>query len=107
MEQSPTPARLLTGLTTFLHEGRTYVGLLTQPQTGPWMEVVDAIELRFRMSEQGAVSVIPQPILPAAGPVPVLRLPPCAHWDVSTDNELIHSYTDATRRRSILLPGRL
>lgn len=108
MEYPQTPARLLTGLTAFLHEGRTYLGVYT-PSTlsGPWMDVQDAIELRFRMTEQGTVTVLPQPVLPASAPIPVLRLPLCAHWSVATDEQLVQSYTDATHRRSILLPGRL
>ena len=38
MEQPPTPARILTGLTAFLHEGRTYIGVYyPKDLPSPWM----------------------------------------------------------------------
>ena len=98
------------GLTVFITEGRTFIGLvdsITGNKDG-YTLVRDAIELRFHMVEQGGqqgIRVMPQPILPADSPLKEILIPRCPRFDASRDSELIKTYDLVTGKRSVLIPG--
>ena len=89
-------SKVRIGLTVFLYQGRTIVGLVN----GGWgtvsatdfTRVEKAIELKFQMTKDDmgnpGIGTSPFPILPA-NEATTVHLPPCAFFDVSTDENVI------------------
>ena len=94
--QSIGTQKVKPGLTAFLYQGRTIVGVVEGGvgtiRLDNYTLVKKAIELKFQMTKDEAgnpgIGTSPFPLLPANEPV-ALWLPPCAHFDVSGDGNVI------------------
>jgi hypothetical protein len=99
------------GLTIFLHEGRTYMGIPDLDKDGypeeenGFIRLVDAIQLSIRTQPDGAVGIAPHPVVPARQPTTLYLPHPCAHFLAEEDGELVALYAQMTGRSPILIPG--
>ena len=98
-------SKVKVGLTAFLYQGRTIVGIAREVAFNDFTLVVNAIELKFQMTKDDmgnpGIGTSPFPLLPANGPA-TLRLPPCAHFDVSRDEGVIGVWEMMTGGTSLL-----
>lgn len=99
------PQKVKHGLTAFLYQGRTIVGVPEGTVSAhEFTEVRHACELKFQMQQdaQGRAGLVvsPLPVLPANEAI-TLMLPPCAHFDVSRDSQVISIWEALTGETSL------
>ena len=103
------PQKVKHGLTAFLYQGRTIVGVpCGVVDSREFTEVRHACELKFQMHQdaQGRAGLVvsPLPVLPANEAI-TLMLPPCAHFDVSRDSQVISIWEALTGETALEVSG--